>query len=78
MTVSGIAQTVYPLWKIAPKPAVTQVKEHIPWMSCPRCMGGMMYPESKREHVCIQCGHRAYHHKISNNKMTEGFHLGMK
>jgi hypothetical protein len=78
MTVSGLTQTVYPVWRIMPKPPTTQVKEHIPWMACPRCIGGIMYPESKREHVCIQCGNRSYHNKMSIKNQPEGFHLGMK
>ena len=78
MTVSGLTQTVYPLWRVTPKQPTNHVKERIPWMSCPRCIGGIMYPESKREHVCIQCGHRAYNNKMPNRVKTEGFHLGMK
>lgn len=66
MTVSSLPRAIFPTWRITVKQPVKQAKEHIAWMPCPRCIGGIMYPESKREHVCIQCGHHLYHGKPRN------------
>jgi uncharacterized protein (DUF983 family) len=77
MTVSAFSPTVYSAWKVNHQPPAKPAKERIPWMSCPRCIGGIMYPESKREHVCIQCGHRSYHNKM-NGRPADAFQVGMK
>jgi acetyl-CoA carboxylase beta subunit len=65
MTLETKQQTSYPTYRIVARQAANQTKEHRTWVSCPRCIGGSMYPESNREYVCVQCGHHSYHSAVT-------------
>jgi uncharacterized protein (DUF983 family) len=71
MTLETKVQTFYPAYRIIAKPLVRQVKERQTWISCPRCIGGSMYPESNREHVCMQCGYHLYHGTVNRKPGSE-------
>jgi len=71
MTVSMPWPTVYPVYRPASKPVVNHVKVHRPWISCPRCIGGSMYPENSREYACIQCGYHLYQKSASRKPGEE-------
>lgn len=71
MTVETRLQTSYPTYRIIAKPVATQIKEHRRWVSCPRCIGGSMYPESNREYVCVQCGYHFYHGAVTRKLSGE-------
>jgi acetyl-CoA carboxylase beta subunit len=71
MTVETKVQALYPTYRIIAKPVASQMKRHQMWVSCPRCIGGSMYLESNREHVCMQCGYHFYHGSTTRKPAVE-------
>lgn len=77
MTIAVKLQTPYQSYSIFTKKEANQTIEHRKWVSCPRCIGGNMYQESRHEYVCMQCGYHFYQNKLVKKPEVETLPVSM-
>jgi uncharacterized protein (DUF983 family) len=77
MTVEAKLQTSHQSYSIFTKLEANQTVKHSRWISCPRCIGGNMYQESRHEYVCMQCGYHFYQNKLVKKPEVEALPVSM-